>query len=124
MTLSTPLLVGLVVTLFIVFAVLAAVRSARIISSSARRPTGSSVPASSSSPSGERLASTSSEAIEELVNQALVKAGVNGVRVDFATAHDGSLEIWIGDDRYTSVAAIPDPRVRQAVADAVTAFNR
>jgi hypothetical protein len=49
---------------------------------------------------------------------------VTGVRVDFATAHDGSLEIWIGDDRYTSVDAIPDPRVRQAVADAVAAFNR
>lgn len=124
MTLSTPLLVGLAVVLFILFAVLGAVRSARTISTGARRPTGASMPPSSSSPSGERLASASSEAIEELVNQALAKAGVTGVRVDFATAHDGSLEIWIGDDRYTSVEAIPDPRVRQAVADAVTAFNR
>jgi hypothetical protein len=124
MTLSTLLLIGLVVALFILFAVLGAVRSARTLPSSAQRPTRSSQAAPSGSPAGERLASASSEAIEELANQALAKAGVTGVRVDFATAHDGSLEIWIGDDRYASVEAIPDPRVRQAVADAVTAFNR
>jgi hypothetical protein len=58
------------------------------------------------------------------VNDALVKAGLGSTQVDFGTAHDGSLEIWIGDQRYTSVEALPDPRIRQAVADAVAAFNR
>jgi hypothetical protein len=72
----------------------------------------------------ERQASATSEAIEKLVNDALVKAGLGGTQVDFGTAHDGSLEIWIGDQRYTSVEALPDPRIRQAVADAVAAFNR
>jgi hypothetical protein len=72
----------------------------------------------------ERDASAVSEMIEKLVNEALVKAGLPAKKVDFATAHDGSLEIWVGEDRYTSVEAIPDPAIRKAMADAVTAFNK
>ena len=49
---------------------------------------------------------------------------MTGLRVDFGTAHDGSLEIWVGEDRYTSVDSIPDERVRRAVAEAVASFNR
>jgi hypothetical protein len=72
----------------------------------------------------EREASAASEAIEKLANDTLAKAGLSAKRVDFGTAHDGSLEIWVGDERYTSVEAIPDPVIRQAVADAVAAFNQ
>jgi hypothetical protein len=124
MSLSVALLVGLLVVLFMIFVAVAAVRSARSMS---RRPPSMPRADPASGPrarEGERLASASSEAIEDLVNQALAKAGVDGVQVDFGTAHDGSLEIWIGDDRYTSVDSIPDARVRQAVADAVASFNR
>ncbi|HSR48940.1 MAG TPA: hypothetical protein VLL77_13235 [Anaerolineales bacterium] len=73
----------------------------------------------------ERLASASSEAIEELVNQKL--SGIPGLadtRVDFGTAADGSLEIWIGWERYASVDEIPDARIRDAVREAVSAYNR
>ena len=72
----------------------------------------------------ERDASAASEMIEKLVNEGLAAAGLPAKKVDFATAHDGSLEIWIGDDRYTSVEAIPDPAIRQAVANAVATFNK
>ncbi len=123
MTLSAPLLVGLFIALVVLFIGLGAVRSARSMSRPSS-PARSSLPREPGPRQGERLASASSEAIEELVNQALARAGVAGVQVDFGTAHDGSLEIWIGDDRYTSVDSIPDERVRQAVAEAVAAFNR
>ena len=124
MSLSVPLLVGVFVALLVLFVGLASVRSARSISSHPSSTSRSGSPAEPRPRQGERLASASSEAIEELVNQALAKAGAAEVQVDFATAHDGSLEIWIGDDRYTSVDSIPDARVRQAVADAVASFNR
>lgn len=74
---------------------------------------------------GERLASASSEAVEELVNRKL--GGIPGladIRVDFGTAADGSLEIWVGWERYASVEEIPDARIRDAVREAVSAYNR
>jgi len=73
----------------------------------------------------ESTASPASEAIEDLVNERL--AGIPGLsetRVDFATAPDGSLEIRVGEERYTAVDQIRDPRIRQAVEDAVAAFNK
>jgi hypothetical protein len=73
----------------------------------------------------ELQAAPISEAVEDLVNQRLASLpGLAGTRVDFGTAADGSLEIWIGDQRYTSVDEIRDPRIRQAVADAVASYNK
>jgi len=124
MTLSLPLLVGLAVLVFLFFVVGLAWRRSRTVSSSVSgRARGERLPQADAR-EGERLAAASSEAIEELANQALAKAGVTGLRVDFGTAHDGSLEIWIGEDRYTSVDSIPDERVRRAVSEAVASFNR
>jgi len=72
----------------------------------------------------EYQAAAASEAIEELVNQKLAKIpGLAGRRIDFGSAADGSLEIWIGDQRYTSIDEIPDQRIRQAVREAVASFN-
>jgi hypothetical protein len=66
-----------------------------------------------------------SEAIEDLVKKRLARIpGLANTRVDFATAPDGSLSIWIGSDRYASVDEIRDPRIREAVREAVAAFNR
>jgi hypothetical protein len=47
-----------------------------------------------------------------------------GARVDFGTAADGSLEIWVGEERYASVDQVRDPRIRQAIQDAVAAYNK
>ena len=73
----------------------------------------------------ERASAVVSEQIEEMVKQKL--AGVQDladVAVDFATAADGSLEIWIGDERYADADHIPDDRIRSAIAEAVDTFNR
>ncbi len=81
--------------------------------------------ARASTPAGERQAAAASEAIEDLVNQKLEAIpGLANTRVDFGTLPDGSLEIWVGDERYTSVEEIRDQRIRQAVAEAVATFNR
>ena len=124
MTLSLPLFAGLAILVFLFFVVGLAWRSSRAVSSGLSGRARGERPPQAGAGEGERLAAASSEAIEELANQALAKAGVTGLRVDFGTAHDGSLEIWIGEDRYTSVDSIPDERVRRAVAEAVASFNR
>jgi len=97
-----------------------------IILSYRRRPEGGErhVPPSAAG-AAELEAAVVSEAIEDLVNRKLAEMpALAGRRVDFGTAADGSLEIWVGDERYASVDAIRDPRIRQAVRDAVEAFNR
>lgn len=124
MTLSLTFLVVLGIVLFILFVGVLALRSARNLSASTTASPHGSLPDIPRARQGERLASPSSEAIQELANQALARAGVKGIRLDFGTAHDGSLEIWIDDDRYTAVDSIPDERIRKAVAEAVASFNR
>lgn len=86
---------------------------------------GSSRRAGSATQAGERQAAAVSEAIEDLVNQKLAQIpGLATTEVDFGTSPDGSLEIWIGDERYGSVEEIRDQRIRQAFAEAVASFNR
>jgi len=72
----------------------------------------------------EEQASPSSEQIEEMVRKRLVEyPDLADYVIDFGTASDGSLEIWIADKRYTSVDDIPDARVREAISEAVKEFN-
>ncbi len=74
---------------------------------------------------GERKASPIAEAIEERVKAILAGKGEAAlVGVDFGTASDGSLEIWVGKERYTKVDEIPDERLRDAIRQAVEEFNR
>jgi hypothetical protein len=74
---------------------------------------------------GEFKASLIGEQIEEMVRERLAKdPALSGVSLDFATAVDGSLEIWVDGDRYTSVEDIPDEGIRKAVAESVDEFNR
>jgi hypothetical protein len=57
---------------------------------------------------GERRATILSEQIEEQVKAILEADGTTvDIKLDFATAADGSLEIWIDDTRYTEVEDIP-----------------
>ena len=121
---TLPLLMGLAGFVFVLFVVGLVWRGSRGVSSTVSGRAREERHPQAGAREGERLAAASSEAIEELANQALAKAGLTGLRVDFGTAHDGSLEIWIGEDRYTSVDSIPDERVRRAVAEAVASFNR
>lgn len=73
---------------------------------------------------GEEQASLISEQVEGMVRKRLAEyPDLAGQVVDFGTAADGSLEIWIADKRYTNVDDIPDARVRDAISEAVEAFN-
>jgi hypothetical protein len=75
-------------------------------------------------PSEEFQASIVSERIEEIVKQRLMSyEDLIGVDFDFGSAEDGSLEIWFAGRRYGTVDQIPDYRVRDAIAEAVQAFN-
>lgn len=73
---------------------------------------------------GEEQASPISEQIEGMVRKLLAQyPDLAEQVVDFGTAEDGSLEIWVADKRYASVDDIPDARVREAVSEAVKEFN-
>jgi hypothetical protein len=74
---------------------------------------------------GEKVATPLSEEIESLV-QAELKAhpDLADRQIDFASAPDGSLAIWVDGVAYHEVADIPDERIRQAVRSAVDSFNQ
>ena len=77
-----------------------------------------------SSGADEFQASPASEKIEDMVIQKLQgHTDLQSVVVDFGTSLDGSLEIWIDDERYLNVEDIPDKRIREAIAEAVEEFN-
>jgi hypothetical protein len=74
---------------------------------------------------GERPAAIISEQIEEQVKEILKAQGKMLDReIDFATAADGSLEIWIDGIKYSEVSEIPDEDIREALMKAVDEFNR
>jgi hypothetical protein len=74
--------------------------------------------------SGERLASSISEEIEELVHARLrTDSALKDIKVDFGSAPDGTLEIWLNDERYLAIDAIPDVRIRSIIQEAVAAYN-
>ena len=73
----------------------------------------------------EQEASLVSEQIEEMVKSRLAAyPDLADVKLDFATAPDESLQIWVNDQSYSDVNQIPDERIRSAIAEAVEAFNR
>lgn len=73
---------------------------------------------------GERPSAPVSEAIEELVRAKLAAyPDLARAQLDFASAADGSLEIWVHQTHYHSVSEIPDPRLAQAIRDAVREWN-
>ncbi|MEE9514355.1 MAG: hypothetical protein V3V46_09760 [Anaerolineales bacterium] len=72
----------------------------------------------------EEQASPISEQIEEMARKRIAEyPDLAEYVIDFGTALDGSLEIWIADKRYTNVDDIPDARVREAISEAVKEFN-
>jgi hypothetical protein len=74
---------------------------------------------------GEMEASTVAEQIEEMVRRALAAyPDLADAQLDFATAADETLHIWVRGQEYTAVEAIPDSRIQTAVREAVARFNR
>ena len=73
----------------------------------------------------EFRASPISEQIEGMVKLRLQSyPDLSQVDLDFGTAMDDSLDIWVDGERYQAIEDIPDARIRKAIADAVDAFNK
>ena len=74
---------------------------------------------------GERPSTIISEQIEEMVKERLSQhVDLAATELDFVTAADESLEIWVDGVRYAEYADIPDHRIRSAIENAVETFNR
>ncbi len=73
----------------------------------------------------EQAASLVSEQIEEMVKQRLASyPDLADVKLDFATAPDESLVVWVNDQSYSDIDQIPDDRIRSDISEAVETFNQ
>ena len=73
---------------------------------------------------GERMASPISEAIEDMVRERMAAdPTLQGVLIDFGSTDDGGLEIWVDEERFTSVDDIRNDRIKAIIQEAVTAYN-
>ena len=72
----------------------------------------------------EKLAAPFSEQIEDIVHD-LINADpeLAGTVLDFGTAPDGTLEIWVNDKRYAEVGHLPDERLQAVIQQAIKIFN-
>jgi flagellar biosynthesis/type III secretory pathway M-ring protein FliF/YscJ len=74
---------------------------------------------------GEKVATSISEEIESLVQAELSDLpDLANRKIDFSTAADDSLVIWLDGVAYHNVADIPDDRIRHAIQKAVDSFNK
>lgn len=75
--------------------------------------------------SQERIASPVSEVIEDMVRARMASdPDLKGITLDFGTSDDGGLEIWLGDECYQGVDALPNSRLKGHIAAAVAEYNR
>ena len=74
---------------------------------------------------GERLASAPAELMQAIIRREMASdSAFAGRSIDFGTAPDGSLEIWVDGQSYAGVDQIPDVRLRELIARAAEEFNR
>lgn len=74
---------------------------------------------------GERLAAPFAEQIEDIARSMIDSdPELSGVHVDFGTAPDGCLEIWIGDKRYMDIGQLPNEKLRVIIRQAVEKYNQ
>jgi hypothetical protein len=74
---------------------------------------------------GEQLASPFAEQIEDIVRAELAKdPELAALKVDFGTAKDGGLEIWVDGESYTDLEALPNKRLRDAIRRASQKWQR
>lgn len=74
---------------------------------------------------GEQLAAPFAEQIEDIL-QSILSADpkLNSHKVDFGTASDGGLEIWVDDKAYSAIQDIPDEPIRAAIQQAIAKYNQ
>jgi hypothetical protein len=73
---------------------------------------------------GEKLAAPFAEQIEDIVHDQIAKRpSLAHYEVDFGTAPDGTLEIWVNGERYTDIADVPNVQLRETIRGAVQSWQ-
>ena len=73
---------------------------------------------------GEKIASPFAEQIEDILRAKLESDPFNKFDIDFGSAPDGSLEIWVNGSMYQSVDGLPDEGLKNAFRNAVKEWER
>ena len=73
---------------------------------------------------GERLAAPFAEQIEDILRAKLDSDPFNKFEIDFGSAKDGSLEIWVNGKMYASVDELPDEGLKKAFREAVEKWEK
>lgn len=74
---------------------------------------------------GESVAAAFVEQIEDILRaQIAADPYLQSYDFDFGTGADGGLDIRVGDKHYTSIAQVPDLRLREAMNQAVAAYKQ
>jgi len=115
---------GIVVAVAVLVVIAFAVMSRRATSDPRPAPVSQQWVAEAKVETGERPSAPVSEEIEELTRAELTAyPDLARVKLDFANAADGSLEIWVDQVHYHSVDEVPDDRLRRAIQQAVQEWN-
>ena len=74
---------------------------------------------------GERVASPFVEQIEDIVRARMTEdPALASLEVDFGTAADGRLEVWVDGESYTDIDQIPSARLREVVHRAIESWEQ
>ena len=74
---------------------------------------------------GEKLAAPFAEQIEDILKNLMASdPQLSGHTVDFGTADDGGLEIWVNGKPYREIKDIPEEAVRAAIQKAIKLYNQ
>lgn len=73
---------------------------------------------------GERFAAPFAEQIEDILHSKMENdPALKSFNVDFGTASDGSLEIWVNGVKFDSVDALTDEKLKQALKDSIREWD-
>jgi flagellar basal body-associated protein FliL len=121
---SLLLILGVVVLVALAIVVVFAMMGRRTTHGSKSIPESQQWIAQAKIEAGERESSPASEEIEQRVrNKLAAYPDLAHVKLDFASATDGSLEIWVDETHYHSITEISDERLHQAIQAAVQEWN-
>ena len=73
---------------------------------------------------GEKLAAPFAEQIEDILRaKAENDPYLKSFDIDFGTASDGGLEIWVDGTKYEGVACLPDEKLKETLLQVVKDWN-
>ena len=73
---------------------------------------------------GEKVAAPFAEQIEDVLRaKAQSDSYLKTFDIDFGTAADGGLEIWVNGEKFNGVASLPDEQLKQTLLQVVKEWN-